>query len=181
MDNAPAMTPIDDLLHLMRTRRSVRKLSSQPLPPDSEARLLEAFISSPSGGNAQPWHVRIVRDPERKHRLCQAALSQRFVEEAPVLFVVCADLDRAFKAYKQRGIELYCLQDTAAAVQNLLLAAHAMGLGACWVGAFREQSVREVLDLPEHLRPIALVPVGIPEEQPRATPRRPVEEITSES
>ncbi len=173
------MVPIDDLLHLMRTRRSVRKLSSQPLPAGSEAKLLEAFLWAPSGGNAQPWHVRVVRDPERKRRLCQAALSQRFVEEAPVLFVVCADLDRAFKAYKQRGAELYCLQDTAAAVQNLLLAAHAMGLGACWVGAFRETSVREALALPEHLRPVALVPVGLPEEQPRPTSRRPIEEITS--
>lgn len=171
---------IDSLLALMRSRRSVRKFAGAPLPDGCEAKLLEAFVWSPSGGNAQPWHVRIVRDADRKQRLCNAALSQQFVAEAPVVYVVCADLQRAFKAYKQRGVELYCLQDTAAATQNMLLAAHAMGLAACWVGAFREKSVVEILELPEHLRPVALVPVGLPAQEPRTPPRRPVEEIVSE-
>ena len=170
---------IDSLLELMRSRRSVRKFTSDPLPKECEAKLLEAFLWSPSAGNAQPWHLRIVREAEPKQRLCKAALSQQFVADAPVVFVVCADSQRAFKAYKQRGVELYCLQDTAAAIQNLLLAAHAMHLGTCWVGAFRERSVTEILELPEHLRPIAIVAVGVPDEQPRVPPRRSVEEITS--
>lgn len=172
---------VDSLIELMRSRRSVRRFTADPLPDGCEAKLLQAFLWSPSGGNAQPWHVRVVRDNEQKQRLCKAALSQQFVADAPVVYVVCADLDRAFKAYRQRGVDLYCLQDTAAAIQNLLLAAHAMGLGACWVGAFRERSVAEILELPEHLRPIAVVPVGIPDEQPRVPPRRPVEEIASSS
>ena len=180
LNNFPTMTPIDDLLQLMRTRRSVRKLSSEPLPEGCEAKLLEAFVWAPSGGNKQPWHVRIVHDASLKHRLSAAAHSQPSVQDAPVVFVVCADLDRAFGAYKERGRELYCLQDTAAAVQNMLLAAHAMGLGTCWVGAFEEEAVRDALALPTHLRPVAMVPVGVPKEQPRAPSRRPVAEIAQQ-
>ncbi len=175
------MSHVDTVLSLIRTRRSVRKFTSDPLPEGCEQMLLEAFRWAPSGGNAQPWHVRGVRGDELKQRLCQASLSQQAVAQAPVVYVVCADLDRAFKAYKQRGVELYCLQDTAAAIQNLLLAAHAMGLGACWIGAFRERSVVEILQLPEHLRPIALVAVGVPAEDPRVPPRRSLGEVFSES
>lgn len=175
------MSRVDNILSLIRSRRSVRKFTSAPLPQGCEDSLLEAFRWAPSGGNAQPWHVRVVRRDDLKQRLCQASLSQRVVAQAAVVYVVCADLDRAFKAYKQRGVELYCLQDTAAAIQNLLLAAHAMDLGACWVGAFQESSVVEILELPSHLRPIALVAVGIPAEDPRVPPRRPTEEICSES
>jgi nitroreductase len=175
------MSHVDTVLSLIRTRRSVREFTSDPLPEGCEQRLLEAFRWAPSGGNAQPWHVRAVRADELKQRLCQASLSQPMVVQAPVVYVVCADLNRAFKAYKQRGVELYCLQDTAAAIQNLLLAAHAMGLGACWIGAFRERSVTEILRLPEHLRPIALVAVGVAAQEPRVPPRRSVEEIFSES
>jgi len=140
------MITIDELLHLMRTRRSTRRLSRQPLTPQQEHSLLEAFISAPSSGNSQPWHVRIIRD-------------------SPL------------KAYHRRGVELYCLQDTAAATQNLLLAAHAMGLAACWVGAFRESSVRDVLSLPESLRPVAIIAVGTAEQQPDTPARRPIHEI----
>ncbi|HNS97633.1 MAG TPA: nitroreductase family protein [Polyangiaceae bacterium] len=171
------MITIDELLHLMRTRRSTRRLSRQPLTPQQEHSLLEAFISAPSSGNSQPWHVRIIRDSPLKQRLRQAALNQSFVEHAAAVFVICADTDRAFKAYHRRGVELYCLQDTAAATQNLLLAAHAMGLAACWVGAFRESSVRDVLSLPESLRPVAIIAVGTAEQQPDTPARRPIHEI----
>ena len=76
-------------------------------------------------------------------------------------------------------MDLYCLQDVAAAVQNLLLLAHADGLGACWVGAFRERDVARVLTLPRHLRPVALVAVGVPAESPAPPQRRPPAEVTS--
>lgn len=176
-----SMSSIDTILSLIRSRRSVRKFTSAPLPEGCEDRLLEAFRWAPSGGNAQPWHVRVVRSDDLKQRLCQASLTQQVVAQAAVVFVVCADLERAFKAYKQRGVELYCLQDTAAAIQNLLLAAHAMNLGACWVGAFQESTVMKILELPSHFRPVALVAVGIATEEPRVPPRRPTEEICSES
>jgi len=171
------MTTIEDLLELIRTRRSVRKLSSAPLPEGTEEKLLDAFVWAPSGGNKQPWHIRIIRDPMGKQLLSESSFNQRTLVDAPVVFVVCADLDRAYAAYKERGRDLYCVQDTAAGVQNMLLAIHAMGLATCWVGAFNEEKVAEVLALPKHLRPVAMLPVGAPLDQPSPPARRPVSEI----
>lgn len=157
---------IDDLLELIRTRRSVRRFQSTPIRPEDEERLLEAAVWAPTAGNAQPWFFERVHEPATKQRLCAAALNQRFIAEAPLVVVVCADLTRAVRAYGERGASLYCLQDTAAATQNLLLAAHAMGLACCWVGAFQEAEVAKILGLDDHLRPVAIVAVGEPAEDP---------------
>ncbi|MBW2529101.1 MAG: nitroreductase family protein [Deltaproteobacteria bacterium] len=167
----------DRLLKLVRARRSVRRFSSEPVSLDAEQRLLEAAIWAPTAGNAQPWCFVCVRSSEHKAQLCRAALQQRFIADAPLVVVVCADLDRAVRAYGERGASLYCLQDTAAATQNLLLAAHAMGLGSCWVGAFQETEVARVLGLEAHLRPVAVVAVGEPAEQPKAPARREVSAV----
>ncbi len=163
----------DEVLEgLIRGRRSVRRFSNQPVSAEHLARLVEAFRWAPSAGNAQPWRLIVVRSAELRHGLATSALSQRFVEQAPVVFVVCADLERARQTYGDRGASLYCLQDTAAATQNLLLMAHALGLGACWVGAFRESMVAELLSVPRHLRPVAMVPVGWPDDRPCPPVRR---------
>ncbi len=170
----------EQLLEVIRTRRSVRRFLPRALPPEAISHLVEAFRWAPTGGNAQPWRLVIVRSEAVRAKLGEAAQSQSFVAQAPVVIVVCVDRDRARKAYGNRGEALYCLQDTAAAIENLLLMAHAMGLGACWVGAFRETSVSEVLGLPSHLRPIAIVPVGWPDGTPPAPRRRTAPEFVEE-
>jgi nitroreductase len=167
----------NELLDIIRGRRSIRRFAADPVTDEQLEPLLEAMQWAPSAGNAQPWRVHVVRDRERKELLAQAALGQRFVAEAPVALVVVADLDEAIRAYGKRGAELYVLQDTAAAVQNLLLAAHAAGLGACWVGAFRESMVSRALSLPEMARPVAVVPVGVPAETPAPPRRKPLTQL----
>ncbi|HIE48213.1 TPA: nitroreductase family protein, partial [Candidatus Bipolaricaulota bacterium] len=147
------------------------------VPPELLDQLLEAARWAPSAGNAQPWRFVVVGSEELKEGLVRAALGQRFLAQAPVVIVVCADLTRARQAYGSRGETLYCLQDTAAAVQNLHLAAFEQGLGTCWVGAFDEAEVARLLGLPPGLRPVALVPVGYPAETPAPRPRRPLSEI----
>lgn len=166
-----------DILEAVRTRRSVRRFLDSPVPPEVLEELLNAAIQAPSAGNAQPWRFIVVRERKVREALVPAALGQGFLAEASVVIVVCADLERARKAYGERGITLYCLQDTAAAVENLLLVATARGLGTCWVGAFDERKVSEVLRLPENLRPVVLVPVGKPGETPKPRPRRPLSEV----
>ncbi|MHA1262971.1 MAG: nitroreductase family protein, partial [Candidatus Freyarchaeota archaeon] len=109
-------------------------------------KLLEAAIMAPSAGNMQPWDFIVVRDEGQKKALARAALGQMFVASAPVVIVVCANKPRTARRYGSRGSELYCLQDTAAATQNILLAATAMGLAGCWVGAFNEEEASRVLD-----------------------------------
>ncbi|MGB9662875.1 MAG: nitroreductase family protein [Moorellaceae bacterium] len=166
-----------DVITVMKTRRSIRRFKPESVPELAVHEVLEAACLAPSAGNIQPWFFYVIYRAEIKEALSRAAFGQRFVAEAPVVIAVCADLERA-AAYGDRGRTLYCLQDTAAAVSHILLAATAQGLGTCWVGAFNEEEVRRVLALPAHLRPVALVPLGYPAQAPSPRPRRPVEEVS---
>ena len=160
-----------DVFEAMEKRRSVRSFDARREVPDELVEeLLRCACQAPSAGNVQPWRFVVVRDVGLKARLAEAALGQAFVAQAPVVIVVCADLAAHAASYGRRGVELYAVQDTAAATENLLLCATALGLGACWVGAFREQEVVHALRLARDIRPMALVPVGYPsreEVQPR--------------
>lgn len=150
-----------DVFEAMKKRHSVRSFDPlREVPEDLVEEVLRCACLAPSAGNVQPWRFTVVRDGKVKEALTAAALGQRFVAQAPVVIVVCADLEAHAGSYGKRGVELYSIQDTAAAVQNMLLAATALGLGSCWVGAFREDEAARVLDLPSHLRPLALVPLG---------------------
>ncbi len=166
-----------EVFEAIRTRRSVRRYQRESISEEVLTELLSAAILAPSAGNAQPWRFLVVRDQKLKEGLVSAAHGQTFLAEAPVVIVVCADLERARRAYRERGETLYCLQDTAAAIQNLLLAATAKGLGTCWVGAFDEGKAADVLGLSRGLRPVALIPVGKPGEAPPARPRRALSEV----
>ena len=166
-----------DILDAIMGRRSVRAYARRDVPEEIVERLIDAARWAPSAGNVQPWEFIVVRKHETKRKLVVAALNQTFIEEAPVVIVVCADETRSARAYGSRGATLYCIQDTAAAIQNLHLAAYSMGLGTCWVGAFREALAREALKLPSHVRPVAIIPVGYPAERPAPRPRRSLDEI----
>jgi nitroreductase len=170
-----------DLWEAIKERRSIRRyVQGRDVPTETVKQLLQAAITAPSAGNRQPWHFVVVRDAEAKQGLADAAYGQQFVGQAPVVIVVCADPTRSASRYGGRGSELYCLQDTAAATENILLGVTALGLGACWVGAFDERAATTVLDLPSHLRPVVMIPIGHPGERfVRRTPRRPLSEITT--
>jgi len=158
-------------------RRSVRAYTSEEVSEEEVEKLIEAARWAPSAGNIQPWEFVIVTNAETKRRLAEAALHQTFIEEAPVVIVVCADLERSSWGYGSRGVNLYCLQDTAAAIENILLAATALGLSTCWVGAFHEDEVAKVINTPRGVRPIAIVPVGRAAEKPRVPRKRSLVEI----
>ncbi len=165
-----------DVFEAMEKRHSVRAFdTSREVPGELVERLLACACLAPSAGNVQPWRFVVVRDAALRRELAAAALGQDFVARAPVVIVVCADLEAHAASYGRRGVELYSIQDTAAAVQNILLGATALGLGTCWVGAFREEEVSRALGLDKALRPLALIPVGYPTRpgsQPRKIPHR---------
>ncbi len=169
-----------DVFEAIRERRSVRAFISKPVPKALLTKVLEAAKWAPSAGNCQPWDFIIVKDARVKRKLCEAALDQEFIEQAPVDIVVCANEERSAIRYGDRGRKLYCLLDAAAAVQNLLLAVHALGLGACWVGAYDDRHVIEILSLPSWLKPIAIIPIGYPGEKPRPTERIPLDALIHE-
>jgi nitroreductase len=166
-----------EFFEVLKLRRSTRAFTDEKVSEEDIVKLLEAAILAPSAGNIQPWSFIIVREINTKRRLAEVALNQFFINEAPVVIVVCADPDRSKQRYGRRGVNLFCLQDTAAAIQNMLLAAIDLGLGACWVGAFQEDMVKVILRIPENLRPIAIIPVGRPAEKPNIPYRRPFKEI----
>ncbi|MCZ2809275.1 MAG: nitroreductase family protein [Candidatus Bathyarchaeota archaeon] len=166
-----------DVFEAIKKRRSVRAYADEKVSEEDVERLIDAARWAPSAGNIQPWEFVVVKDVETKRKLSEAALNETFIEKAPVVIVVCADLNRSSRGYGSRGKHLYSLQDTAAATENILLAAQELGLATCWVGAFRENEVAKAVKAPRNLRPVAIVPVGHPAERPMAPPKRSVNEI----
>ena len=148
------------------------------MPESTIGRLIEAARCAPSAGNIQPWQFTAVLNDAKRHALADAAHGQTFIAEAPACIVVSAEPHLSTATYGDRGEELYCIQDTAAAVQNILLAATAFGLGTCWVGAFDEEAVRRNIGLSPQFRPLAIVPLGYPAEEGQPDALRAQEEVT---
>jgi nitroreductase len=165
-----------ELKEAILERRSVRRFGKGEVTKEAVTELIELGNAAPSAGNLQARDFVVVEDQKTKEDLARAAGNQQFVAEAPVVVVVCANMDRILH-YGKRGITLYSLQDCAAAIQNMLLAIHDMGLGCVWVGAFNESKATRVLGLPGHVRPVAILPIGEPASQPEARKRIPVEDL----
>jgi nitroreductase len=170
-----------NLLDIIKNRRSVREFKDQDIPESAIDVLIEAIRWAPSAGNLQSRKFFFVLNEALRNKLARTGLRQdyvSFIAKAPLVVVGCADL-RIATRYKERGTDLYAIQDTAISVQNLLLAAQDLGLGTCWVGAFKEDEVKKVLDLPDYLRPVVLVPVGYPAQTPKAPARLPKDDCVN--
>ncbi len=166
-----------EFLELAKNRRSIRRFKDEAISDEQLGRLIEAAISAPSGGNCQPWHFYVIKDDEKKHDIATKAFNQAFIATAPAVIVVCREPETSAAKYADRGRNLYSIQDTAAAVQNILLCAVSMGLGGCWCGAFDEKILSEILELPAERKPVAVVPVGVPAVTPTAPRRKGFDEI----
>lgn len=159
-----------DCLEAIKGRRSVRKFKDKAVERETMEDLLDAAQMAPSAGNLQARDFIVVTNKITKQKLREAALGQSFIEQAPFVIVTVANIERSSRIYRTRG-ELYAIQDATAGVMNMLLAAHAKGLAACWVGAFNEDEVSELLGLPLKARPVAIIPVGYADERPAAPQR----------
>ena len=166
-----------DVFEAIKKRRSVRAYTDEKVSEEDAERLIDAARWAPSAGNIQPWEFVVVKDAETKRKLSDAALNQTFIKKAQIVIVVCADLNRSSSGYGSRGAHLYGIQDTAAATENILLAAQELGLATCWVGAFHEDEVAKAVKAPRNMRPVAMVTVGHPAEEPTVPHKRSVNEI----
>lgn len=166
-----------DRLDLIFKRVSIRKFRNDDVSDEIINLILEAANAAPSAGNLQARDFVVVRDKKIKNDLANASLRQMFIAEAPVVITVCANYPRSMRVYGERG-RLYAEQDATAAVENILLAVTALDLGAVWVGAFDEDRVSEILNLPEFVRPIAIIPIGYPAEKPERRSRYPISMLT---
>jgi len=199
-------TPARALFEALRSRRSIRRYRPDPVPAEWVRALLEAARWAPSAHNRQPWRFAVVADPSVKARLARAmgerlaadlradgvpeeriaedvARSYERIASAPLALVVClsmAEMDRYPDARRQAAERAMAIQSVAMAGQNVLLMAHALGLGACWICAplFCPETVREVLALPPDWEPQGMILVGFPAGPPRERPRRPIEAFT---
>lgn len=168
-----------ELRKAVLTRRSVRSFRQDNVPDDMIKQLIEAAVYAPSAGNCQPWHFYVVKDSAVKNRIWKEACQQEFLAEAPVLIIVCNDRNEAAERYGERGRILYNIQNTAAAVQNILLSATDMELGSCWCGDFDEQKLKEILKMNDGRIPVALIAIGYAGFVPGTPKRRPMEGVVT--
>ena len=149
-----------DVYEAIIKRKSVRAFKDKDVPEEMISRLLEAARLAPSASNRQEWRFIVVRDPATRKQLSKAAMGQKFVGEAPVVLACCAETDGHVMACGQLCYPI----DVAIAIDHITLCATADGLGTCWIGAFDESQVKEILGLPPQIRVIGLLPVGYPKD-----------------
>ena len=160
------------LVDVILSRRSVRRYDRKAIPKDVLDKILEAGRQAPSAGNRQPWHFIVVTDEEIKKEL-STGLFNRHIKDSAFTIVGCADT-----GLWQIGTRRWSIIDTTIALQNMVVAAWAMGVGSCWIGDFNEE-VKQLLSIPNNWNVVALVSFGYPAEKPKAKTRKPVEKIVS--
>jgi nitroreductase len=177
-----------EVMEAIRTRRSIRKFRDKPVEEEKLRAVLEAARLAPSWANLQCWRFVVVKNPEVRGKISELSYVEAFfspkgyktnparnaLAEAPVLIVACADPEQS----GDLGEQHYYLADMGIAAQNLMLAAHAQGLGTVFVGVFDEEKVRDLLGIPATIRIVGLFPLGYPEGDNKEGPsRKPLEEI----
>jgi len=150
-----------NVLDAIRTRRSVRSYAPhKSIPPEVMQRMLQALRLAPSACNIQPWHFILVADATLRRELARVANGQTWMAEAPVTVVGCGFPEQAYQRMGGCGNSVDV--DLAIALDHLTLAAVAEGLGTCWIGAFDEAKVKELLDVPKQVKVVAMTPLGYP-------------------
>jgi nitroreductase len=145
-----------DVMEAIKTRKSVRRFLDKPLEEEKIRRVLEAGRLAPS--NRQEWRYIIVRDGELRKRIAEAANRQKFVGEAPVIIVACAVTDNHLMDCGQLCYPI----DVAISLDHISLEATELGLGTCWIGAFSEDQIKQILGIPRDVRVVGLMPLGYP-------------------
>jgi nitroreductase len=164
-----------DFYDAVRNRVSVRAYKPDPVPDDVLNRVLETGRLAPSAKNIQPWKFIVVKSPEVRAALVPSCRGQTSIGQAPVVVCACALTDQVWKG--MGGYWSAEAVDITIALEHMILAAAAEGLGTCWIGAFIEAEVKRVLGIPENAKPIALTPLGYPAQQPKPRPRKSLSEI----
>jgi len=171
-----------DTLEAIRTRRSVRKFSAKPVEPEKLQSVLEAVQQAPSWANMQCWRLIVVTDPAVKGRISELSFveaffatrgyksnpAQKALAEAPIVIVACAEPTESGELRGQK----YYLTDMGIAAENLMLAAHSLGLASVFVGVFEEEDLGELLDIPPGIRIVGLFPLGYPQSELTSGPPR---------
>ena len=166
-----------DVSDCIINRRSIRKYLDLEVPMEQIGKIIDAGSCAPSSGNLQNWSFIIVKDDDSRFKIADACFQQEWMRKAPVHIIVCSKENIAKQYYGIRGERLYTIQNCAAAIQNMLLMAHNQELGACWIGAFEEDMIKNLLNVPSDVRPQAIITIGVPNEEPPAPKKTPLTHI----
>ena len=159
------------LLDLILSRRSIRRYEDKDLPEEVLQQILEAGRHAPSAVNRQPFRFIVVNDHDLLKNLCDNLIN-RFVKHAPIVIVGCADV-KSFLTGK------WAIVDTSIAMQNMVIAAWALGIGSCWIGGCNENEIKKLLKIPDKWKFVALLTLGYPAEQPKSRRKKQLEKIFS--
>lgn len=162
---------------LLLQRRSTREYTDRPVTKDEIDYILNAGIRAPSARNMQSWHFYAVTDPQVRQKFKK--FCAEWVSSAPVIFVICTDGDAMIEAAGEKKGTKLITQDTALAMENMLLAAANIGLGGCIIGAHDDDICRSELNIPQKYLPVALMPVGEPAKEPALRERKPLEDVVT--
>jgi len=164
---------------VIKKRRSTRKFTNDPVSREQIIKMLEAATIAPNACNMQSWHFYAVTDKAVRARLDEESAIATWATTAPVMFVVCTDAAAIVARFGEKAERVFAVQDTAAAIENLLLCAADMGLGGCFMGAFDEAKFCEIVGIKEGHKPVAVVPVGVPAIELPARPRNPLSSVVT--
>lgn len=161
-----------NVIEAIKTRRSVRKYKPESIQEEHLKTILEAARLAPSAGNKQPWKFIVVRDKETKMKLAEKARKQLWIGDAGVIVVALA-MDKKDPTIYERWAE----RDVMTAVEHMVLSSWELGYGTCWIGAFEQKDIKEVLEIPEKMTVINLLPIGVPDQKPEPRGRKAFSEI----
>ena len=162
-----------DVNQAITTRRSIRRYLKKPIEPEKLVKILEAARWSPSANNRQDWKFIVIQDASLIKQMVAACRNQSFIAEAPLLIAACSlKPDSLMTCGQPRGTV-----DLSIAMTSMLLQAWELGLGTCWLGAFEQDRVKELLKVPESVSVVAVTPVGYPAMIPVPTDRKPLDAI----
>ncbi|HEX3013098.1 MAG TPA: nitroreductase family protein [Methanobacterium sp.] len=164
-----------DVFEAISKRRSIRKYKDTEVEDEKLQNILEVARIAPSAANRQEWKFIVVKDRETREKLVEAANGQQFVAEAPVTIVACSTESERVMPCGQYAYTV----DISIAVSFMTLEAVEQGLGTCWLGAYDEEKVRNILNIPERIRVPAMFTLGYADESPHARPRKHLDEIVS--
>src|SRR3989344_4294569 len=151
---------------IIKRRRSIRKYLNKPLEQEKISEILDCARFAPSSGNIQNSRFIVVIKQEKKKKIAEACLNQYWIETAPLLIVICSDTEKIKRYYEKRGERLYSIQNTSLVAQNIMLAAHSLSLGTCFVSAFNEIAIKRILKIPEEIKVHAIITLGYSNENP---------------
>jgi nitroreductase len=164
-----------DIMEAIRSRRSIRSYQDRPVEKDKLNLILEAGRLAPSARNLQDWRFVVVQDEDKRQELSGAARGQPFVAQAPVIIAACGTETEYVMTCGQQCYPI----DVTIAVDHMSLMATGLGLGSCWIGAFYEDQVKQILGIPKNIRVVVMLAMGYPAEAPAARPRKRLGEIVA--